>query len=168
MTGTHTASPNPKRAWLSGTLSVKSSAPIRRAHSRGVRRRTLNRPLPAASKIWRPLPPRGVRRHPAMPSMRSSAMDFPLRTRRKTVPYRTTLPRIIACAWAACFGLIWLSIYSQRWRLHHIWWLMGRSSRMSLRRLVQAGTGGNSRMRQLMSGCSKMKLARAGGRVSLS
>ncbi len=58
MADTHTASPKPNRALFSGRSgqSVNSSAPIRRAHSLGVSRRTAYFPLPPRKRICRPLP----------------------------------------------------------------------------------------------------------------
>jgi hypothetical protein len=51
-----------------------------------VKSRAKYSPLPALNNICLPLPPRGVRKQPARPSILNSAIDLPCLTRRKTAP----------------------------------------------------------------------------------
>ncbi len=164
MTGTHTASPKPNKALFKGTVMLKSFAPMSRAHSRAVSRRTAYRPFPAAKRICRPLPPLGVRRQPAMPSVRSSAMDLPFLTRLNTVPNDTVFPCIIFSATARCRSLIWPSRYSARSLLHQAGEFSGKSSRISPSEVFFLTRGGSFRIAQFMSGFHKIKSATAAGR----
>ena len=69
-------------------------------------RRTAELTKEAAGLVSLPLPPRGVRRHPARPSVLNSAIDLPFLTRRKTAPYDHSDPAIICSAVARWRGLI--------------------------------------------------------------
>src|SRR3989344_3528824 len=63
---------------------------MRRAASRGLRRRERTRPPSTTTMDWREDPPRGVRRQPARPSNRTSARwvgrPCSMRVLRKTAP----------------------------------------------------------------------------------